>query len=173
MKERKWYLNSKRYSLQLGFKLVKLLDLVSCSDKVFRHHLNSSLREKRTIKAYTLLASYLGFIKIGDQMKLWTNKNPKRFKTAKKHVSNERNLVTICPCLALFLISTMSFFSCACKPCLSLSISLIDLSSILLFSRRSSANTNHILLKKLKAIRITLSKVLNDVSQGHGVFQGV
>lgn len=58
--------------------------------------------------------------------------------TKKRKVHIVQKALTICPCLALFLISTMSFFSCACRPCLSLSISLIDLSSILLFSRRSS-----------------------------------
>jgi hypothetical protein len=46
---------------------------------------------------------------------------------------------TIWPCLATFLISEMSFFSCVWRPCLSLSISLMDLSSIRLFSRSSSA----------------------------------
>lgn len=54
------------------------------------------------------------------------------------HTSSRKLWHTICPCLALFFISIISFFSCACRPCLSRSISLIDLSSILLFSRRSS-----------------------------------
>lgn len=49
------------------------------------------------------------------------------------------HILTICPCFALFFISTISFFSCVCRPCLSLSISLIDLSIILLFSLKSSA----------------------------------
>jgi len=41
--------------------------------------------------------------------------------------------------LATFLISLMSFFSWFCRLCLSLSISLMDFSSIRLFSRSSSA----------------------------------
>lgn len=47
--------------------------------------------------------------------------------------------LTICPCLAVFFISAISFFSCVCSAVLSLSSSLIALSSVLLFSRSNSA----------------------------------
>ncbi len=51
--------------------------------------------------------------------------------------------LTICPCFAVFLISAISFFSWVWRLCLSRSISLMDLSSIRLFSRRSSARQTH------------------------------
>ncbi len=51
--------------------------------------------------------------------------------------------LTICPCFAVFLISAISFFSWVWRLCLSRSISLMDLSSIRLFSRRSSARETH------------------------------
>ena len=66
-----------------------------------------------------------------------------------RNVENSQKVHTICPCLAAFLISVISFFSWVCSPCLSLSISLIDLSNILLFSLNSSTNkpSNHQILK--------------------------
>uniref|UniRef100_A0A2P2KEH9 Vacuolar protein sorting-associated protein 2 homolog 1-like n=1 Tax=Rhizophora mucronata TaxID=61149 RepID=A0A2P2KEH9_RHIMU len=66
----------------------------------------------------------------------------------------------ICPCLAFFFISVISFFSCACRPCLSLSISLIDLSSILLFSRRSSAGV--FLLPNRKLMLAVTEKLISN-----------
>lgn len=49
------YLDSKWNTLQLGFKLVKFLDLMSSSDEIFCHDLNSSLNQ--ILKLYLLLTT--------------------------------------------------------------------------------------------------------------------
>lgn len=52
--------------------------------------------------------------------------------------SSAAHVLTICPSLAIFLISWISFFSCVCSPMRSRSSSRIALSSMRLFSRSSS-----------------------------------
>ena len=74
-------------------------------------------------------------------MYIWVRHKPLATNTNKSSKDNQH---TIWPCLALFFISKISFFSCDCKTCLSRSISLIDLSSILLFSLKISEYYNHI-----------------------------
>lgn len=41
------YLNSEGDTLKLGLKLVKFFNLMPCSNKIFRHHLHSSLESKK------------------------------------------------------------------------------------------------------------------------------
>jgi hypothetical protein len=52
--------------------------------------------------------------------------------------SNQEQVLTIWFCLAVFFISAINFFSCVWRLALSLSNSRIDLSSMRLFSLRSS-----------------------------------
>ena len=47
------YLNSKWYTLELWFKLIKFLDLMSCSDEIFGHHSYRSLKFYITFKKWS------------------------------------------------------------------------------------------------------------------------
>lgn len=88
--------------------------------------------------------------------------------SSKSCVHNPETRLTICPCFALFFISTISFFSCDWRPCLSLSISLIDLSSILLFSRRSSENHKRIFVSFIhKTYGICIAKCAQAMSTNY------
>lgn len=81
---------------------------------------------------------------------------------------------TICPFLAFFFISSISFLSCICREFLSRSISLMDLSINLLFSLSISASRNVMIVRigfhvrsliSCRGIQTSLSRSNNPYSK--------
>lgn len=100
-------------SLNICFHHDELLDITSCADQILRHDLNSILF--RLIKYRKQLGSLLYNWFILFQMQLLSL------------------CLTICPCLAIFLMSAMIFFSCCSSFVRSRSSSLMALLSALWF----------------------------------------
>eukprot|EP00879_Flechtneria_rotunda_P032827 GHRR01036201.1.p1 GENE.GHRR01036201.1~~GHRR01036201.1.p1 ORF type:complete len:149 (+),score=8.33 GHRR01036201.1:734-1180(+) len=107
------YLYPQRHCLQLRFEAIQLVYCMSVAYQGLSHDLYSALQ---------------GHIQV------------KRMLQCAKDSSTAAIIAsTICPSLAIFLISAIVFFSWFCRPMRSRSSSRMALSSILLFSRSISA----------------------------------
>lgn len=115
-------------SLDVGFHQDELLDVAPGADQIFGHDLHSILGQKESF-----ILEY-----------------------SAHQTGKSRFYATICPCLAIFLMSAMIFFSCCSSFCLSLSSSLMARLRSLWFSLNICSGV--FLLPKMNSIFLKIQK---------------